>query len=86
MIYDMAVIRLTIGFAVGRRIMELTKNVGIVVDDFEKIGPIWWNRQQVVGEFKVFFHYNKKYSENVKEWREKYDRKTRYHYRSRYCS
>lgn len=66
MIYGMAVIRVEGAFVGKRRIMDLTKNVGIVVDDTKKIRHIW-NRQRVIGdEFKVFFHYNEKYSENVK--------------------
>lgn len=79
MVYDMAIVPIYGAFAGRRRIMELTKKVGIVVDDVRKTRHIW-NRQRVVGgEFKVFFHYNEKYSENVKEWSEENDIKKRYY-------
>lgn len=85
MIYDTAIIRVEGTFAGMRKLMSKCDCSGVAVDDVETFRVVWDKPRKlrvVATDFKVYFHYRKEDSGLVKEWREKYDRSKRYHYRS----
>jgi hypothetical protein len=89
MIYDVAIIRVEGTFAGMRKLMSKCDHSGVAVDYVEAFRVIWDRPRKlrvVATDFKVYFHYRKEDAKSVKECREKYDRKTRYHYRSGYGS